>query len=159
MAVARLRCSSCRKFFPRGEVYYESGIRRVCSEDCLSLLLERTRTRARTSALSTKRPRKDNRLDLDLRRQIRARDGNLCRWCGGPGQQVHHVFYRSQGGADEPSNLILLCAEHHQQVHSNKRVWQPTLLALLWIGYVEGLWMTVPEVERTLTRQGLLQAA
>jgi hypothetical protein len=28
---------------------------------------------------------------------------------------------------------------------------------LLWIGYVEGKWLTVPEVERRLLRSGLIQ--
>lgn len=161
MAVARLRCSTCRTFFPREEVYYEQGVRRVCSEDCLQELLERTRVRTRSNnAPSTKqKPRKDNRLDLEIRRIVRGRDGNVCRWCGKRGEQVHHIHYRSEGGADEPSNLVLLCTEHHEKVHSNKGRWKPTLLALLWFGYMEGRWLTVPEVERWLTRTGLLEAA
>jgi hypothetical protein len=29
--------------------------------------------------------------------------------------QVHHIVFRSQGGGDEPENLITLCAWHHQR--------------------------------------------
>lgn len=160
MPVARVRCSACRNYVPREEIYYESRVSRICSEDCFKDLHERTRlrTRERAKARSKAKPR-DNRLDLDTRRRVRARDGNVCRWCGKRGEQVHHIKYRSQGGPDHMSNLILLCTEHHQRVHSNKRHWQPTLLALLWIGYVDGRWLTVPETERYLMREGLLAAA
>jgi hypothetical protein len=29
--------------------------------------------------------------------------------------QVHHIVFRSQGGGDEPENLVTLCAWHHQR--------------------------------------------
>ena len=28
---------------------------------------------------------------------------------------AHHVIFRSAGGGDEPSNLVTLCAAHHQR--------------------------------------------
>lgn len=160
MTVARVRCSSCRNYVPRDEVYYESRVSRICSEDCLRELHERNRlrTRERAKAKAKAKP-KDTRLNADLRRCVRTRDGNVCRWCGQRGEQIHHVLYRSQGGPDHAGNLILLCGEHHAQAHSNKRHWQPTLLALLWMGYVEGRWLTVPETERYLAREGLLGVA
>ena len=34
--------------------------------------------------------------------------------------QVHHIKFRSQGGLDNPNNLITLCEKHHKQVHENK---------------------------------------
>ncbi|MEN8183566.1 MAG: HNH endonuclease, partial [Myxococcota bacterium] len=53
-----------------------------------------------------------------LQHRIFERDG----WrCAVPGctsyrnLQVHHVVFRSQGGDDEPENLITLCAWHHQR--------------------------------------------
>lgn len=162
MAVARVRCSSCRNYVPREEVYYESKVSRICSEDCFRDLHERnrlrTRERERTKSKATK-PKTKPCLDVDIRRRVRTRDGNVCRWCGKRGEQIHHILYRSQGGPDHVGNLILLCTEHHQQVHSNKNHWQPTLLALLWVGYVEGRWMTVLQMERYLMREGLLGAA
>lgn len=161
MTVARVRCTSCRTYVPREEVYFDSGVNRICSEDCLKALHERSRVRARAKAKAKARPkaRKVSSLDPAVRRLVRARDGNVCRWCGKRGEQVHHVLYRSQGGPDEPSNLILLCMEHHGVVHGNKHHWQPTLLAVLWLGYVEGRWLTIPEVERYLMRYDLLERA
>ena len=54
--------------------------------------------------------------------EIRDRDGNRCAYpaCGWPQNlHVHHRVRRSQGGRDEPPNLITLCARHHQWVHAN----------------------------------------
>lgn len=34
--------------------------------------------------------------------------------------QVHHIKFRSQGGSDNPNNLITLCDKHHKQVHEKK---------------------------------------
>ncbi len=56
--------------------------------------------------------------------RIYARDG----WrCAVPGcssyanLHAHHVLFRSAGGSDEPSNLITLCAWHHQRgVHAGR---------------------------------------
>lgn len=31
----------------------------------------------------------------------------------------HHVLRRSQGGSDDPSNLVTLCRAHHSWVHDN----------------------------------------
>lgn len=159
MSVARVRCSACRNYVPREEIYYETRVSRICSEDCFRSLHERNRTKARSRKREKAKKKPESRLDIELRRKVRKRDGNVCRWCGKNGEQVHHIKYRSQGGPDHLGNLILLCQEHHQRVHSNKKHWQPTLLALLWIGYVNGRWMTVPETERYLIRKGLLGAA
>ena len=32
---------------------------------------------------------------------------------------VHHIIWRSKGGSDEPSNLIVLCARHHLRLLHN----------------------------------------
>lgn len=31
---------------------------------------------------------------------------------------VHHIIPRSDGGSDDPDNLMHLCRKHHRQVHS-----------------------------------------
>jgi hypothetical protein len=61
------------------------------------------------------------------------RDGDWCLFCGrpGPGLHLHRVIYGAQLGKYEPGNCVLLCHEHHATVHSNKRQWQPRLLAHL----------------------------
>lgn len=36
--------------------------------------------------------------------------------------EVHHIKFRSQGGADNPNNLITLCEKCHKKVHKGKLV-------------------------------------
>ena len=56
-----------------------------------------------------------------------------CVLCGAKNNlQAHHIRYRSERKdlIDEPTNLLLLCIEHHLEVHNNKRRWQPILLEI-----------------------------
>lgn len=39
--------------------------------------------------------------------------------CGNGDLHVHHIRRRSQGGTDDPSNLVTLCATHHKYVHDH----------------------------------------
>lgn len=145
MSVARIRCTACRGYFDRAEIYREAALSRVCSEECWSVLLDRRRRKSiKRTAPRKRRPG----MDLALRKEVRQRDGDHCRFCGVVGQQVHHIVYRSSGGPDEPSNLILLCAECHAIVHSSKRSWQPLLLGVLWMHYVHGKVLSVPQFKR-----------
>ena len=50
-----------------------------------------------------------------LQRRIRARDRHFCQvpGCSRAAVHAHHIKPRSQGGSDDPSNLISLCAAHH----------------------------------------------
>lgn len=158
MAVSRVRCASCREYVsPEGAI--SVGISRVCSEGCLTDLSRRRPKPKRDPRAG--RSQGPGRLDAGVRAEIRKRDGERCRWCGrngSSGLQIHHILYRSQGGPDHHSNLILLCQDHHQQVHGNKRHWQPVLLATIWLGYVAGRMLTVPEVERRLVADGMLDS-
>ncbi len=55
----------------------------------------------------------------DLLRRVLERDSWRCQICGSMQRlQVHHRKFRSQGGGDSEANLITLCAECHEQVHS-----------------------------------------
>jgi hypothetical protein len=150
MAVSRVRCSVCHQYFDRDEAFKILPLSRLCSEDCYGAYLDKRRDRQPKSAPAA-RARKPS-LPIRIRRLVRERDANVCRFCGIRGQEVHHIQYRSSGGSDEPSNLILLCNEHHALVHSNKRRWQPVLFGVLWMGYVEGRWMTVPQFVRYFGR-------
>lgn len=69
----------------------------------------------------------------EVRREVHARDGRKCRWCGrtNAGIHLHHVIYRSSGGKHLLENLISLCPLHHTVVHSDKAYYQPLLLELL----------------------------
>lgn len=54
-----------------------------------------------------------------------------CVLCGKRvGLQAHHIRYRSEARnlIDEASNMVLLCLDHHLEVHTNKHYWQPILL-------------------------------
>lgn len=51
------------------------------------------------------------------------RDNNQCRSCGTSGEnrlQVHHIVFRSQGGTDDPSNLVTVCWQCHNLIHAGK---------------------------------------
>jgi 5-methylcytosine-specific restriction endonuclease McrA len=68
-----------------------------------------------------KRPRLQ--LDPDayrqLCRQVLQRDGWRCQVCGSRANlQMHHTLLRSQSGDDIEENLITLCWECHDQIHS-----------------------------------------
>lgn len=62
---------------------------------------------------------------------VAARDGGRCRVCGvrvtAPGDgdpsrfaHTHHIVYRSAGGSDDLSNLVLLCAKCHDDEHQHR---------------------------------------
>ena len=44
---------------------------------------------------------------------IRERDFHVCRECGAPARQVDHIVEIADGGDNRPSNLQLLCDDHH----------------------------------------------
>ena len=45
------------------------------------------------------------------------RDGNKCRICGGPAEEVHHIRPKHLQGRNHPRNLISLCRNCHDEVH------------------------------------------
>lgn len=56
---------------------------------------------------------------------VLARDNYTCQ-CGLKGcvtiLEVHHIKFRSQGGSDNPNNLITLCSKHHNMLHEGRIV-------------------------------------
>ena len=44
----------------------------------------------------------------------------LCEVCGKQATDIHHIQYKSQGGADDFDNLIGLCRECHDCAHFKK---------------------------------------
>lgn len=54
-----------------------------------------------------------------------------CQLCGSTSYlEIHHIYYRSQGGLTVPENLIRLCSKCHRLVHSNKKVYQSKLIEM-----------------------------
>lgn len=59
-----------------------------------------------------------------VRRWVQDRSNGLCEAqtagvCTGRGEHAHHILRRSQGGPDEPGNLLWLCAPCHEHAHRN----------------------------------------
>ena len=54
-----------------------------------------------------------------------------CQLCGSPHNlHRHHIRYGKDGRKTYIGNIIVLCQKCHEKVHSNKRMWQPTLIEL-----------------------------
>ena len=58
----------------------------------------------------------------NLRHAILARDKYTCQNCNAKKGvfEVHHLVFKSQGGSDEPENLITLCRKCHKDYHDGK---------------------------------------
>lgn len=64
---------------------------------------------------------------------VMQRDNYRCRLCGTSlNLHLHHIIYKSEDKSkiNDENNLIMLCAEHHRLVHSNKHYWQQKLLEM-----------------------------
>lgn len=154
---SRARCTNCKSYYDPESMYWTNGVQRICTSACLSEYMDRRRPKRNAVRERRKvKAAKPASLPLPLRLHIRTRDMNACRWCLRPGNQVHHVHYRSEGGPDEESNLILLCTECHARAHSSKLAFKPLLLAYIWIYYVQGRRLSIPEVAKYLDSLGFL---
>lgn len=72
----------------------------------------------------------------EIYQQVYERDKGICRLQNGTcegGLELHHIVYRSEDKKliNEPTNCIMLCTKHHQEVHSNKHYWQPKLKEMI----------------------------
>ena len=60
----------------------------------------------------------------NVKMMVRARDNYTCQYCKGKKKDnrinVHHIVFRSNGGSDEPENLITLCKTCHDALHADK---------------------------------------
>lgn len=147
---SKVRCAGCKRYRSRDGMQ-KVGLGFICGHTCLELVREK----AREKNSNRKRQRVvANSPNGAIKKRVRRRDGEVCRWCGRNNMlEVHHIEYLSQGGANSVNNLITLCEAHHRQAHSIKWYWQPILRATIWRTY-EGCMMTVPEVEEYVKRKG-----
>jgi len=98
--------------------------------DCSESVRAKSRARPRKSAHS-----KRERFTARQIHTVNARDGRRCAFIDAHGNRcpnerwlhVHHIQSVSQGGTNNPANLITLCAAHHQLVHqSSTWIREPT---------------------------------
>ena len=54
-----------------------------------------------------------------------------CAFCGNPLIEMHHIRYGACGRKTYLGNVIPLCSDHHKEVHSNKKKWQPILIEMI----------------------------
>ena len=72
--------------------------------------------------------KRDERRDRETRRRsvyaaVSARDERACRCCGRrESLHHHHLTFRSKGGGDETSNVLLLCVLCHALLHA-RQLW------------------------------------
>ncbi|NMX22022.1 hypothetical protein C5S30_06250 [ANME-1 cluster archaeon GoMg4] len=61
----------------------------------------------------------------EIRKRIYRRDGWQCQKCGATNVQLHahHIIPLSQGGSNEPDNLITLCKNCHAELHPLTTIW------------------------------------
>ncbi len=62
----------------------------------------------------------DNPTSSSLRRRMLLRDGALCGnpHCPNAADHVHHIVYRSEGGATAAQNLVAVCSTCHALIHA-----------------------------------------
>lgn len=54
-----------------------------------------------------------------------------CAICGSNQVQCHHIRYGACGRHTYMGNIIPLCKQHHDLVHTNKKKYQPILIDLI----------------------------
>jgi 5-methylcytosine-specific restriction endonuclease McrA len=54
-----------------------------------------------------------------IRKRILKRDSNLCRKCGKPAKEIHHLIPYSISHSNHDTNLITLCKRHHRIADEN----------------------------------------
>lgn len=80
----------------------------------------------RTSKRTAAKNRAKKKAYDEARITVYKRSMGFCeaRWdgCTGVANHAHHMKRRSQGGLDEPSNLLAVCAHCHDQIHRNPEI-------------------------------------
>lgn len=132
----KVRCKSCDQYTDR-DTAIRIGLSSFCSDDCRQEETDKRKRRGaarltterRKTISSSAKKRTAKSLAPQLRQQVFEADRRRCRLCGvSEGRAVlhaHHVVYRSEGGPDALENLLTLCLECHDTVHSRKRYYQP----------------------------------
>lgn len=54
-----------------------------------------------------------------------------CAICGNTNIHLHHIRYGACGRKTYMGNVIPLCKQHHDLVHTNKKKYQPELIKMI----------------------------
>lgn len=118
--MSKVRCNFCKEYIDR-DTAYRRGINSFCNADHAGQAMFKLRTKA-----DGLKRRSGTGIERAIRLAVYERDKRVCVYCfTGWNVHLHHIAYRSEGGPDTADNLISLCQEHHEMVHSNKKKWQP----------------------------------
>lgn len=147
MATSVFKCSGCKQYFPKSELHRSSGTQSFHSQECLdSYSAKKPAKRGPRRSVGTSIP-------PQVREEVTKRDRGRCRYCNTRSRtHIHHIIYRSGGGKHVAENLITLCADHHDLVHSDKERFQPLCQGVVWMFYSTGRLMRIPEYERWIER-------
>lgn len=117
--MSKVKCKHCKILTEKAQAY-RTNMQTFCSVNCY---MDYFNTHKKA-----KKKKPDNKW-LETRATVIALDGGRCRVCGTKQNlHVHHIHYRSEGGKDDLDNLITLCVDHHELIHSNKNLYQPRCL-------------------------------
>lgn len=154
-----VRCAVCDTRKPRGEML-RVGLGHVCGPSCIEAARQKARDKRERRLEHRKERRRANQsIPEVVRRRVLARDGQRCRWCGSEEVQLHHIEFRSEGGAHVETNLVALCNEHHRLVHSDKGVYQPLLQEYIRRVHEEHQVLTLPQLQRWLLAEARREGA
>lgn len=152
MTNSGFRCQGCKTSKPNPP-HRRLGLGGVCSSTCFDIVQAR-RNKSKTSSDSKpkstkpKPAKKRDEVPEATRIKVRERDGGRCRFCGRQDRlHCHHINLRAQGVDHQEHNLITLCTEHHDLVHTDTKYWRPILLAVIWYQYINGVRRTVRQAE------------
>ena len=107
-----------------GDVVDELGIARRTAHNKLNRLVERGVLDTRKVGAKGRvwwQPIRQESIKSDTRTEVLRRDGFACQICGAAGKdaelEVHHQTPISEGGTDNPENLITVCVDCHSREH------------------------------------------
>lgn len=64
-----------------------------------------------------------SQIEKKTRNQLIREAGGKCSFpgCSSTNVQIHHVIKKSQMGTNEPTNLLVLCYDHHEMAHAKPK--------------------------------------
>lgn len=100
----------------------------VCDKICTKKVKQKHEIKVNKELRKVKQKHKI-KVNKKLRAEILKRDNYKCTACGSNKNiHIHHIKYRSNGGTNEPENLISLCKHCHANVHKSEPIYKLMVL-------------------------------